>query len=77
MYMYIPHCCHQMWKAKFESGEGGVRSEEMEEMKRKMNARLQEAEQALEAAHSKVNSLEKVKSRLNGELEDLMIEVER
>ena len=66
-----------MWKQKFESGEGGVRSEEMEEMKRKLNARLQEAEQQLEAAHTKINSLEKVKGRLNGEIEDLMIEVER
>ena len=66
-----------MWRQKCESGEGGVRSEEMDDLKRKMNAKLQEAESALEAAQSKASSLDKAKHRLQGELEDLMIEVER
>lgn len=54
-----------------------MRSEEMDELKRKLNARLLAAEEQLEAAVSRANALEKAKSRLNGELEDLMIEVER
>ena len=66
-----------MWRHKCESGEGGVRSEEMDEMKRKMNAKLQEAESQMEAALAKVSSLEKAKMKLAGELEDVVIEVER
>ena len=66
-----------VWKHKCESGEGGVRSEEMEELKRKFNVKLQEMEAQMEAAQSKAASLEKVKGRLQGELEDLMVEVER
>ena len=56
---------------------GGVSSEEMDELKRKFNAKLQEAQDQLDTANSKCSSLEKAKSRLSGELEDLMIEVER
>ena len=56
----------QIWKRKCESGEGGVRSEELDELKRKMNARLAEAEAALESAISKASSLEKAKHRLQG-----------
>lgn len=52
-----------MWRQKLESGEGGVRSEEMDELRRKMNAKLQEAEAAAEAAQAKASSLEKVKNR--------------
>ena len=66
-----------LWRQKYESGEGGVRSEEMEELKRKLNGKIQELESQLEASQSKASSLEKVKVRLQGELEDLMVEVER
>lgn len=38
---------------------------------------MQEAEQNAEAANAKVSSLEKAKNRLQGELEDLGIDVER
>jgi hypothetical protein len=38
---------------------------------------LAEAEQAAETANSKVSGLEKAKNRLQGELDDLVIEVER
>jgi chromosome segregation ATPase len=53
------------------------RSEELEEAKRKLAAKLTEAEEQVEAALNKCNSLEKVKSRLQGEVEDLMVDVER
>ena len=49
----------------------------MDDLKRKFNAKLQEAQEQLDTAQSKCSSLEKAKHRLSGELEDLMIEVER
>jgi chromosome segregation ATPase len=54
-----------------------ARMEELEEAKRKLAAKLSEAEEQVEAALSKCNALEKVKSRLQGEVEDLMVDVER
>ena len=45
--------------------------------RRKLQAKLTEAEQNAEAAAAKVNALEKAKARLQGELEDLMVDVER
>ena len=42
-----------------------------------MAQRLQEAEETIEATNSKCASLEKTKQRLQGEVEDLMIDVER
>lgn len=38
---------------------------------------MQEAEEAVEAANAKCSSLEKTKHRLQGEIEDLMVDVER
>jgi hypothetical protein len=43
----------------------------------KLTARLLEAEQMAEAANAKVNGLEKDKYRLQGEIDDLLVEVER
>ncbi len=65
------------WRQKFQSGEGGVRSEEMDDLKRKMNAKLAETDSNLEASHAKCISLEKTRNRLQNELEDVMVEVER
>ena len=56
---------------------GIARGEELEESKRKLAAKLAEAEEQVEAALSKCNALEKVKARLHGEVEDLMVDVER
>ncbi len=56
---------------------GLARGEELEEAKRKLAAKLTEAEEQVEAALNKCNALEKVKARLQGEVEDLMIDVER
>ena len=53
------------------------RSEEMEDLKRKMNAKLLDLEEQLEAAQSRASQLEKTKTRLQGELEDTMVEVDR
>jgi hypothetical protein len=56
---------------------GMARGEELEEAKRKLAAKLAEAEEQVEAALNKCNALEKAKSRLQGEVEDLMVDVER
>ena len=53
------------------------RSEELEELKRKMNAKLLDMEQQFEAAQARASQLEKTKTRLQGELEDTMVEVDR
>jgi len=66
-----------LWKQKCESGEGGVRSEELDELKKKFTARLMETESQLEAALSKAASMDKVNHRLRAELEDMSVEVER
>lgn len=42
-----------------------------------MAQRLQEAEEAIEAVNAKCLSLEKTKDRLQGEVEDLMADIER
>lgn len=45
--------------------------------RRRMQAKLTETEQNLEAANAKISQLEKVKIRMGQEMEDLVIEVER
>lgn len=45
--------------------------------RRKLTARLQEAEEAAETAQARAASLEKVKQRLQGEVEDLTIDLEK
>ncbi len=46
-------------------------------LRKKLAQRLQEAEEAIEAVNAKCSSLEKTKQRLQGEVEDLMTDVER
>jgi len=65
------------WRQKMESGEGGVSSEALDELKRKLSVKLQETESQLETALTKSASMEKANHRLRGELEDLSVEVER
>ena len=66
-----------MWRTKLEAGEGGIRPEEVDEMKKRMNAKVAEVEHQLEAALSKNSGLEKAKNRMISEMEDLVIDVER
>ncbi|XP_044252378.1 myosin heavy chain, muscle isoform X26 [Tribolium madens] len=66
----------QLWRQKYES-EGVAKSEELEEAKRKLQARLAEAEETIESLNQKVVALEKTKQRLSTEVEDLQIEVDR
>ncbi|XP_041854267.1 myosin-4-like [Melanotaenia boesemani] len=64
------------WRTKYET-DAIQRTEELEEAKKKLALRLQDAEEAVEAVNSKCSSLEKTKQRLQGEVEDLMMDVER
>ncbi|GAB1296251.1 Myosin, heavy polypeptide 13, skeletal muscle [Apodemus speciosus] len=73
------------WRTKYET-DAIQRTEELEEAKtittsgpprKKLAQRLQEAEENTEASNSKCASLEKTKQRLQGEVDDLMLDLER
>ncbi len=66
-----------VWRQRLESGEGGISAEQVDDLKRKLNAKLIDAENQLDGALAKASALEKAKNRLQGELEDVMIEMER
>uniref|UniRef100_A0AAF5PU14 Myosin motor domain-containing protein n=1 Tax=Wuchereria bancrofti TaxID=6293 RepID=A0AAF5PU14_WUCBA len=66
----------QQWRARYE-GEGMSRSEELEEARRKLQAKVQEMQETLDAANSRINSLEKTRLRLVHELEDAQIDVDK
>ncbi|XP_076337304.1 myosin heavy chain, muscle-like isoform X5 [Tachypleus tridentatus] len=66
----------QLWRSKYES-EGLARVEELEDSKRKLQAKLEEVEQCMEQTNARCSGLEKTKSRLQGEIEDMSIEVDR
>ncbi|KAM4692080.1 myosin-1B-like isoform 2-T2 [Rhinophrynus dorsalis] len=65
-----------LWRTKYET-DAIQRTEELEEAKKKLAQRLQEAEEHVEALNSKCSSLEKTKQRLQMEVDDLMMDVER
>ena len=56
---------------------GSSRVEELEDAKRKLAQRVQEMKEALAAAESKAASMEKVKNRMNEEVEDLLLDLEK
>ncbi|XP_052236757.1 myosin heavy chain, striated muscle-like [Dreissena polymorpha] len=64
------------WRVKYES-EGMARAEELEETRRKLSAKLQETESALDAANNKISGLEKNRSRIQMELEDAVVNSDR
>merc|ERR1712048_1089782 len=66
----------QLWRSKFET-EGLGRIDELDSSRQKLNARLAEAEEAIETLNQKVASTEKTKHRLETELEDIQLEYER
>ena len=65
------------WKQKCESEEGGVSSEALEDLKRKLGAMLADTEPQIEATLAKSTGLDKSNNRLCGELEDVSLELER
>ncbi|KAJ8412001.1 hypothetical protein AAFF_G00142680 [Aldrovandia affinis] len=64
------------WRTKYET-DAIQRTEELEEAKKKLVIRLQDAEEAVEASNAKCSSLEKTKHRLQTEIEDLVLDLER
>ncbi|MFH4973999.1 hypothetical protein AB6A40_000708 [Gnathostoma spinigerum] len=66
----------QQWQTRFES-EGLLKADEMEEAKKRQVQKINELQEALDAANSKITSLEKTKSRLVSDLDDAQADVER
>uniref|UniRef100_A0A915CQN1 Myosin-3 n=1 Tax=Ditylenchus dipsaci TaxID=166011 RepID=A0A915CQN1_9BILA len=66
----------QQWKTRFE-GEGFLKADELEDAKRRQQQKINELQEAVDAANSKVASLEKTRSRLVGDLDDAQVDVER
>ncbi|CAM4680553.1 unnamed protein product [Leuciscus chuanchicus] len=64
------------WRTKYET-DAIQRTDELEDAKKKLVARLQSSEEAVEASNAKCASLEKTKHRLQTEIEDLMVDLER
>lgn len=64
------------WKSKYES-ECSARTEEIEELRKKFHVRITELEEQINALISKCNGLEKQKSRLQSEIEVLIIDLEK
>lgn len=58
----------QLWRHKYEV-EGVAKAEELEESKRKLQARLAECEEVIQSLNEKVTYLEKSKQRLATEVE--------
>ena len=63
------------WKTKYET-DAIQRNEELEDAKRKITNRLQEAEDNVEATQAKCASLEKAKSRQTAEIDDLTTDLD-
>jgi myosin heavy chain 6/7 len=66
----------QQWKTRIE-GEDLALSDEIDDAKRRQQQKLNELQEALDAATSKVASLEKTRSRLQSDLDDAQVDVER
>ncbi|XP_038216615.1 paramyosin, long form-like [Zerene cesonia] len=64
------------WRSKFEA-EAAARAEEIEEIRRKYSVRIQEQEEQIETLIAKISSVEKQKSRLQSEVEVLIIDLEK
>ncbi|KAF3813573.1 hypothetical protein GH733_018726 [Mirounga leonina] len=63
------------WRTKYET-DAIQHTEDLEEAKKTLAQRLQEAEENTEAGSSKCASLEKTKQRLQGEVDELMLDSE-
>lgn len=64
------------WKSKYEA-ESLARTEEVEEIRRKLTIRITEIEEQYNALIVKCSSLEKQRSRLQSEIEVLIIDLEK
>ncbi|PAA70003.1 hypothetical protein BOX15_Mlig001576g2 [Macrostomum lignano] len=67
----------QQWRSKYETGGGGGGGEEAEELKRRLQAKLLEAQDEVDSAKTRAAQAEKAKARLQAELEDASVDLER
>lgn len=65
-----------LYKNKYET-EASARVEEVEEIRRKFTIRIQEQDEHIESLIIKINSLEKIKTKLTTEVEILIIDLEK
>lgn len=66
----------QQWHSKYDT-EVANRAEEIEEIRRKFTIRIQEQEEHIETLLVKLSNVEKQKSRLQSEVEVLIIDLEK
>merc|ERR1719209_2916922 len=66
----------QLWKSRYET-EGMGRVEELEAARNKLQAKIVEGEELVDALTTKVANAEKTKSRMGADLDDLAMEYER
>merc|ERR1711915_538175 len=66
----------QLWKSKYETEALG-RIDELDGNRAKLSSRVAEAEEAIDSLNAKIASAEKVKHRIEAELEEMAIEYER
>jgi myosin heavy chain 6/7 len=62
---------------RLDNQAAGAAMQELDDIKRKMNARIQDVTSALEAAQSKASGAEKAKARMQAEIDQLATELER
>lgn len=62
----------QQWKTRFE-GEGLLKADELEDAKRRQQQKINELTEGLDAANSKIASLDKTRSRLVNDLDDAQV----
>merc|ERR1719483_2075994 len=66
----------QLWKSKYETEALG-RIDELEGGKAKLGSRVMEAEETTDSLNTKIAATEKIRHRLESELEELAMEYER
>merc|ERR1719228_2284603 len=66
----------QLWRSRYET-EGMGRVDELEGANSKLKARIAEAEETVDSLQSKIANVEKAKSRMSTELDDISMEYER
>merc|ERR1719483_1867456 len=66
----------QLWKSKYETEALG-RFDELEGGKAKVGSRVMEAEETIDSLNTKIAATEKIRHRIEAELEDMAMEYER
>merc|ERR1711881_131614 len=65
-----------MWRSKYEN-EAVAKAEDLEMTKMKLQARLTEADTAIENLNAKLSQIEKAKAKIHGEVEEMNINLDQ